>query len=142
MIVALLALLALPSAAEPEEWKALPPDEEGTQVYRRLEAGPDEARPRVVLRATPVEPREWTSGELTYEFDCQARTLTILGARALDADGAEMRSVTVPEDRRTAEPIYAGGGVDAIIYADVCAGGPALDEPPPAPPPIAIAPTR
>ena len=143
MLVALLSAFVLMPSGDPDVWTSLPlpPDAEGTMAYRRLAAEPDDADPRMVLRVTPFEPRAWTSGEMTYAFDCNARTMTMLGLRSLDADDHELQSVAVPEDRRKAEPIYAGDDAYALIYADLCPDGPPLDEPPaPLPPPIAVSP--
>lgn len=142
MVIALLSVLAFMPTGDPDAWTSLPPDPEGAMAYRRLPAEPDDPGLRVVLRVIPVEPREWTSMEMTFAFDCRARTTTILAVRVLDADGRELQSVTAPEDRRKAEPIYAGDDASALIYADLCPDGPPLDErPPPLPPPIPVAPS-
>ncbi|CAN7358417.1 hypothetical protein [Brevundimonas sp. LjRoot202] len=142
MIVALLSVLALAPFGDPEGWNTLQSDEEGVFAYRRLEAGTSDAGPRALVRVTPAETREWTTGELTYEFVCEARTWTILGLRSLAADGSELRSVTVPEDRLDPEPIYAGDREAAAMYADLCPEGPPLEEREPSPLPIAVTPVR
>lgn len=123
MIAALLSIALLAQAAEPGPWKALPAEEGGSAAYRSIDQGPTGDIRRLVVRVTPAQPREWTSGELAYELSCSARTLTILSVRSMDADGAEMQFVPVPEDRRTAEPMYAREGIDTTLYADLCPHG-------------------
>ena len=108
-------------------------------AYRRLTAEPGDWGPRFVLRVTLHEPWDWTAGEMTHVIDCAARSVTMVGVRALDGEDRELQSVTVPEDRRQAEPLYSGDQGYALVYADLCPDGPPLDEPPPPlPPPVAV----
>ena len=142
MILILLSALAVAQTPDPAPWIALPGSDDATYAYRLHEddAGGDVRR--LILRATPVEPREFAHGELIYEMDCSVRTMTILSVRSTDAEGAELQAVTVPEDRRTADPMYADAGI-SVLYAALCPGGAPLPEPPaPLPPPISTAPRR
>jgi len=141
MILALLSVLFLLQIPEPGPWKALPSDEDGRYAYRLIEEDSAGEPRRLVLRATPSQPRDWAAGELVYELSCSARTATIVSVRSLDAGEAEMQVVEVPEERRRAEAIYAGEGLATTLYADVCPDGPPLDEPPP-PPQIVPVPPR
>jgi len=139
MIIALLSALAFAPAGDPEVWTPLPPDPDGLMAYRRLTAEPGDSGPRFLLRVTLHHPWEWTTGEMTHVIDCAARNVTLVGVRSLDGEDRELQSVTVPEDRRRAEPVYSGDQGYSLIYADLCPEGPPLDEPPPPlPPPVAV----
>ena len=138
MVPALLSILLLVQVAEPGPWKALPAEEGGSAAYRLSDQGSAGDTRRLVMRVTASQPREWTSGELVYELSCSARTLTILSVRSMDADGAEMQFVAVPEDRRRPEAMYAGEEMVTTLYTDLCPHGAPLD---PRPPPPQIVPT-
>ncbi|MBI2261718.1 MAG: hypothetical protein HYU62_08650 [Caulobacterales bacterium] len=133
MIPSLLSILFLIQAAEPTPWKVLPADEDGTAAYRLLDQNEAGDTRRLVMRVTPSQPRDWTTGELVYELSCRARTITILSVRSLDAEGVEMQFVAVPDDRRRAEPMYAEPGMTSTLYSDLCPQGAPLDVRPPLP---------
>lgn len=141
MIFALLSALSFAQTPDPAAWTPLPGDGEATYAYRLLETDTGDDVRRLVLRLTPVRAREFAHGEMVYDLDCPARTLTILSVRSIDADGAELQAVTVPDEHRTADPVHADDGPTAALYARLCPeGAPLSPAPAPPPPPIAVAP--
>ena len=133
MIPSLLSILFLVQAAEPAPWKVLPADEAGTGAYRLLDQHEAGDTRRLVMRVTPSQLREWTTGEFIYELSCSAQTMTILSVRTLDAAGAELQAVAIPEDRRRAETMHSDEPAMAALYPDLCPDGPPLPPPPPRP---------
>ena len=141
MIFALLSALSLVQTPEPAAWTPLPGDEEVTYAYRLLDTDTGGPLRRLVLRLTPVQTREFAHGEMVYDLDCPARTLTILSLRTLDPAGADLQAVTVPDEYRTPDPVYAEDGPTAALYAQLCPGAaPLPPAPAPPPPPVAAAP--
>ncbi len=141
MLIALLsAPLVLAGPADPDDWKPLESGELGTAVWRPLE-GEDGASRQLVVRLTLAEPREWTMGENVYELDCQARTLTMLSVAVFRADGSEIQSMTIPPEERRPQPMYAGPGFQAVLYPELCPGGPPLEERPPTPSIVPVSPS-
>lgn len=141
MFVTLLSALSFAQTPDPTAWTPLPGDEEATYAYRLLETDTGGDVRRLVLRLTPARAREFAHGEMAYDLDCPARTLTILSVRSLDAAGAELQAVDVPAEFRTADPVYAEDGPTAALYARLCPDGEPLPPAPAAPPPpIAVAP--
>jgi hypothetical protein len=139
MIVELLSILPLIQAADSALWNRLPDDGDGAYAYRLADAGAAGDIRRVVLKATPHQRRDWASMELVYDVACGGQTMTMLSVRTLDAAGVELQAVAIPEDRRDAEPMYAGETGSAALYAELCPHGAPLATrvapPPPMPTP-------
>jgi hypothetical protein len=142
MIPSLLSILFLVQAAEPTPWKVLPAEEGGTAAYRLLDQDEAGDTRRLVVRVTPSQPRDWTTGELVYELSCSAQTMTMLSVRTLDAAGVELQAVAVPEERRDTEPMYAGESWSATLYAGLCPHGALLAARVAPPPPMPTSPRR
>lgn len=142
MLTALLLILSVAQA--PDGWRALEsPEEPGVSSAWRPaadDAGGGDVR-RAVMRVT-APGREWTTAEMDVAFACAGQTWTMLGVRALDADGAVMRSVMATAEQLRPEPLYAGDTGYAQIYAELCPGGAPLTARPVHPPPVAVGPPR
>lgn len=138
MLAASLLLLALAQPADPGPWRSLPSDETVTNAWRpgAEDAGGGDLR-RVVIRVETPD-RGWAAGEMDVEYACAARTSTILSARAFDAAGILLQSVTAPPERRRAEPVWADDPVGAALYAELCPGAAPPPERPHHPPPVAV----
>jgi hypothetical protein len=126
---------SMPLSAQPApNWQRVHGDDEGEYFLDRASFRRDGDRVRVTMRIVPTA----SAGDAAmtylaeYDFDCAAQTSAFAAGREIGPTGEELRAVTVPADRVSAELIYADSS-EAPIYRALCPDSAALREPPAGP---------
>lgn len=104
-------------------WTPYGVDQQAEYEYRLVE-GNDATSARAVIRATPVRQRRYAFAEMDYRFDCVGRTATGEAVRTLDAAGAVLDEIVVPEGR--APPVRIELHLIPLtdVFAAACPGAP------------------